>query len=239
MEDPQSEINQEEKNEFVKIIQDKANDKSYGKSCTIFNKSLKDITTPRPMNSYQIPMHLKNLEAQIEAFQKNKFPVLCLPKLKRKKRKKTVSTIPKIIESPPRKINIPSSLRPSPIPEFKLPKMSNRYIGPGSYYSEIKELVPGSYIPKQPRFLSSFEEKVNYFMNKKTPSEDIDFSQIIEKRNKDLEKFSPDAKERYSKEKVKEHDFRLKIQKKTKEILEGHDKKTKEEKYSEKISKYE
>ena len=191
------------------------------------------------MNSYQIPMHLKNLEAQIEAFQKNKFPVLCLPKLKRKKRKKTVSTIPKIIESPPRKINIPSSLRPSPIPEFKLPKMSNRYIGPGSYYSEIKELVPGSYIPKQPRFLSSFEEKVNYFMNKKTPSEDIDFSQIIEKRNKDLEKFSPDAKERYSKEKVKEHDFRLKIQKKTKEILEGHDKKTKEEKYSEKISKYE
>ena len=233
----------EEKNYFVSIIKDKTN-KDNIKSYSVFQELPNDISfateLSRQMKSYHIPSQLKYLEVQIEKFQKLKFPDLSLPKLnnKKKKRKKYKSTERTTSSCPLKKVDIPSSLLPSPTPDFKLPKINNNSIGPGSYFSDVKEALPGSYIPRVPRFLTSFEEKISHFIKKKDPLDNGDLFHIIEKRNKNLEKFSPDARERYSKEKVKENEMKIKIQKKAKEILEENEKKIREEKYLDKVNKY-
>jgi hypothetical protein len=184
---------------------------------------------------------LQELEARISAFQKLKVPALRLPGKKKKRRKKreVKSVIDEKSDSTERKVIIPLSLRPSPTPDFKLPQLNTSRLGPGSYQLNIRENIPGLYLPQQSRFLSGFDDKIKFFMAKKHSCDNSDLLQIIEKRNKQLEKFIPEIKQKIIIEKAKERDFKAKVLKKTKQILGEQEKKIKEEKYTEKIFKYE
>ena len=194
----------------------------------------------RETSSLKYVPRLQNLEAQIKEFQNIKFPDLKLPKLRKKKKKKGAKSAVRPSKlTPERKIHIPASLKPSPMPEFKLPNIDKQRLGPGSYFSNVREVLPGSYISKGSRFENSIDEQIKFFDKKKHNSDNSELFISIEKRNKDLAQFMPEVKGRYAKDKAKERDIKFKIQQKTKEILEDYDQRIKEEKYNEKIGQKE
>lgn len=201
-----------------------------------------DDIDPRVSVSYKIVPKLFDLEKRIDEFEKMKFPELCLPKghKKKKKKKRPNRSVIRTIEKIPKKnSSVHISLRPSPMPDFKLPKIEKEKLGPGCYFSQVVETLPGSYISKESRFKSSLEERAKYFTTKRNYSDNIELFQSIEKRNKDLEQFLPVIKEKNTKEKIKDREIKSKIQQKAKEILEDIEQKVKSEKYHEKISKHE
>lgn len=191
--------------------------------------------------SYKIVPKLFDLEKRIDEFEKMKFPELCLPKgYKKKKKKRANRSVIRTVEKIPKKnSSVHISLRPTPLPDFKLPKIDKEKLGPGCYFSQVVEKMSGSYISKETRFQSSLEERAKYFTSKRNYSENLELFQSIEKRNKDLEQFLPVIKEKNTKEKIKDREIKSKIQQKAKEILEDIEQKVKFEKYHEKINKHE
>ena len=223
------------------LINESMND--YYKTLSVFDElpaQLVSINKSRDAITSNYVTRLQKLEAQIKDFQNIKFPDLKLPKLRKKKKKKGARSAMRPNKlTPERIINIPASLRPSPMPEFRLPNIDKERLGPGCYFSNAREVLPGSYIPRGSRFENSIEEQLKFLDKKKYNSDNYEMFVSIEKRNKDLDQFMPESKERNFKEKAKERDIRLKIQQKTKEILEEYDQRTKEERYFEKVSKKE
>lgn len=184
--------------------------------------------------------NLKLLEQQIESFQEFKFPKLRLPKTKKKKKNRTAKSVTRTHEQCiEKKINMPSSLRPTPMPDFYLPKIDNVNLGPGYYSTQPKDPTPGIYISNQARFSNNIEDQLSFILHR-NQSNDPSLSYImIEKRNMELIKFLPGNRQKLEKEKIKEREIKNKIQKKTKDILEETIKKSKEEKYIEKLTKHE
>ena len=215
----------------------------YFRTVSVFdeiNSGLESVPNESKPNIFPTSLNFKDLEERIAAFEKIKKPVLKLPKLNKKRKRHVGRSLNRNDnKSPQRKINIPLSLRPTPMPEFKLPSIDNSNLGPGSYFSPIRDKLPGVHFSKQSRFSDNFEDIINNFMKKRQHSENNEICQVIEKRNKRLEQFLPENKEKYIKEKVKERDLKIKIHQRAKEILGEFEKKSKEERYLEKVNKHE
>ncbi|OMJ72297.1 hypothetical protein SteCoe_29291 [Stentor coeruleus] len=187
-----------------------------------------------------LTQNLKLLEQQIKEFKDAKFPKLRLPDTNKKKKKKATKSVTRTQEEfIEKKVNIPSCLKPEPMPDFHFPKIDNTNLGPGCYSTQPKDSSPGFYISNQARFTNNIEDQLNVILHKNQSNDHSSSYMAIEKRNKELIKFLPENRQKLEKEKIKEREMRNKIQKKTKDTLEETIKKFKEDKYIEKITKHE
>ncbi|OMJ67276.1 hypothetical protein SteCoe_35602 [Stentor coeruleus] len=217
--------------------------KQYG-SCFLIESKYRgiNVSLSEDKKSYvrqNLTHNLQLLEQQIVAFQDAKFPKLRLPKTQKKWKKRTTKSVTRTHEQCiEKKVNIPSSLRPTPIPDFHLPKIDAN-LGPGCYSTQPKDPTPGVYISNQARFTTNIEDQLNFILHRNQSNDPSLSCIMIEKRNMELIKFLPGNRQKLEKEKIKEREIRSKIQKKAKDILEETIKKSKEEKYIEKLTKHE
>lgn len=197
------------------------------------------LISERKLDSKQkIGYHLRQLEERIETFQETKFCNLKVPRNKKSKKKIPTKSVNKT-QSPTteKKINIPISLKPTPMPSFHLPKLESINLGPGCYSTQAKNQTPRIFISNQSRFSNNLDDQLNVIFQR-NHSGDVPRNNSIEKRNMELEKFLPENRVKFEKQKSKEREIKGQIHKKTKEIIENDEKKVKEEKYIEKIARH-